>query len=118
MPWWAQQQVYCVNQVLTLKNPPWIDYDKKSTSCSTSTSWFTTFFSTCSSSSESLITIIVGVGGEKCCLRPFDVSSSPSPVIAARFKASKISFYMFLSFPKLSLLSWNVGGGLDASSSM
>ncbi len=54
---------------------------------------------------QSLITIIVGVWGEKCCLRPFDVSSSPSPIIAARFKASKISFYMFLSSPKLSLLS-------------
>ncbi len=39
---------------LTSKNRPWIDSNEKSTNCSTSTSWFTTLFSTCSSSSKSL----------------------------------------------------------------
>jgi hypothetical protein len=38
--------------------------------------------------------------------------------MATHLRASKISHSMFLSSPKLSLLSQNVGGGLDVSGSM
>jgi len=54
------------------KNPPSTDVDKKIVSCSTSTSYvastsiFVVFFSTCSSSSKSLIKMNVNAGGEKC----------------------------------------------------
>jgi len=51
-------------------NPPSTNSNKKSTNFSTSTCWSTFayvyFFSTCSSSLESLIIVIIDVGGEKC----------------------------------------------------
>ncbi len=54
------------------KNPPSNNVDGKSTGCSTltgclaSTSAYVVFFSTCLSSSKSLIIMNAGVGGEKC----------------------------------------------------
>ncbi len=103
------------------KNPPSTNSNKKSTNFSTSTCWSTFayvyFFSTCSSSLESLIIMIIDVGGEKCLQSLCNVSSNPSPIVATHCKASKISLSMFLS-PKLSLLSWNTWGSLDANSSM
>jgi hypothetical protein len=58
--------------------------------------------------------INVGVGGENYFRRPCNVSSSPSPIVAACFNASKISHSMFFFSLELSLLYWNIGGGLDA----
>jgi hypothetical protein len=60
----------------------------------------------------------VGARGEKCLQRPHNVSSSPSPIVTTLFNASKISHSTFLPSPKLSLFSQNIGGDLDASSSM
>jgi hypothetical protein len=41
--------------------------------------------------------------GEKCCLKPHNVSSSPSLTMAARYSAFKISFFKSLSSLELSL---------------
>jgi len=59
----------------------------------------------------------VGAGSEKCLQRPHNVSSSP-PTVITRFNASKISCSTSLSSRELSLLSQNIGGGIDASGSM
>jgi hypothetical protein len=58
------------------------------------------------------------VDGVICLWRSFKVSSSPFPTMAAHFNDSKISYSMYLPSPKLSLLSQNVRGSLDASGSM
>jgi hypothetical protein len=48
------------------KNPPSNIIDEKSTSCSTSTSAYAILFSTCPSSSKSLIIMNASAGGENC----------------------------------------------------
>jgi hypothetical protein len=57
------------------------------------------------------------VRGENCIWRPHNVFSSP-PTITTCFNASKISLSTSLPSLKLSLLSQNIRGGLDASGSM
>jgi hypothetical protein len=59
-----------------------------------------------------------GVRSENYFRKPCNVSSNPSPIIVAHFNASKVSLSMSLPSPKLSLLSQNTRGGLDASGSM
>lgn len=75
----------------TSKNPPSTGIDEKCASYSTligcSISTPIGFFSTYSSSLESLIITNVGVEGENCFRRPHNVSSSPSPKIVACFNA-------------------------------
>ncbi len=106
----------------TSKNPPSINVDKNSANCSTSIDYSTSsstsidFFSTNFSSSKSLIITNASVKGEQCLRSPCNVSSSPSPIVVAPLSALKISHSILLYSPKLSLLSQNIGGGLDASS--
>ncbi len=82
------------------------------------------FFFLCSSSLNLFFFLII-INNDKCkciggvCLRKsLNVSSNPSPTITTHFNVSKFSLSMSLLFPELSLLSWNTGGGLDASGSM
>jgi hypothetical protein len=58
------------------------------------------------------------VRGENCFQKPCNVSSSPFPTIVAHFNASKVSLPTSLPSPKLSLLSQNTRGDLDASGPM
>jgi hypothetical protein len=106
----------------TSNNPPSIDFAEKSTNCSTSTcltsiSTSKVFFSTCFFSLVSPIILTIGVGGEKCLQRFCNVFSNPFPPMGAHCRALKISRSTFLSSPKLSLLSQDTGGDLDASDS-
>jgi hypothetical protein len=108
----------------TSNNLPSTGIDEKSTDCSTSTSCLVfssfsiVFLSTCFSSSKSLITTNINARGENCLQRPHNVFPSPFPIVVTCFNASKISCFTFFSSPKLSLLSQNIGGNLDASRSM
>jgi hypothetical protein len=100
------------------KNPPLTNVDKKIANCSTSSSTSIVFFSTCFSSSKSLIIMNVGIGGEQCFRRLHNVFSNPSSMITTRLSASKISHFTYVSSLEFSLLFQNTGGGLDASNSM
>jgi hypothetical protein len=60
----------------------------------------------------------VGVGSVVFLRRSFKVSSSPSPIVATHLNVSRNSCSTSLPSLKFSLLSWNVGGGLDVSGSM
>jgi len=91
------------------KNPLLTDVDKKFTNCLTSIGCSTSstsifFFSTCSSSSKSLIIMNVGVGGEQCFQRLRNVFSNPSPIVATCFNASKISHFTYVPSLEFSLL--------------
>lgn len=93
------------------KNPPLIGADKKSigysstsTNCSTLSTTFVVFFSTCFSSLESLVITDAGARSEKCLQKPRNVSLSPSPTITTHVNASKISHSMFLPSLELSLI--------------
>jgi hypothetical protein len=50
-----------------------------------------------------------------CFRRSFKVSSSPSPTTAQCINAFKKHSHAYFSPLELSLLSWNLGGDLDAS---
>jgi hypothetical protein len=57
------------------------------------------------------------VDGAMCLQRSLEVSSNPFPIMA-KLNASKISCSTSLLSPKLSVLSRNARGGLDASASI
>ncbi len=105
------------------KNLPSTNVNKKIVGCSTSTgcsvsfSTFVVFFSTYSSSLKSFIMTNVSARSEKCLWRPYNVSSSP-PTVATHFNAPKKIRSTSHPSPELSLLSWNIGGGIDVSSLM
>jgi hypothetical protein len=61
--------------------------------------------------------MIASLEGEKCRLKPRNVSSSPSLTVATRYNASKFSFFKSFSSLELSLVSPKTGG-LHASSSI
>ncbi len=106
------------------KNPPSTDIDENFTHCSTSIghsicfSFSVTLLSTYFSSSKSLIMTNASACSVVCLRRSLKVFSSPSPIVATRFNVSKISCSTSLPYLELSLLSWNAGGGFDASNSM
>ncbi len=106
------------------KNLPSTNSNEKFANYSTSTSrwtcssFFVTLLSTYFFSSKSLIMINAGVDTIICLQRCFKVPSSPFPTMAIHFNDSKISCSTYLPSLKLSLLSQNAKGGLDASGSM
>jgi hypothetical protein len=53
--------------------------------------------------------MIAGLEGEKCDLKPRNVSSSPSPIVVTHCSASKFSLFKSLSFLELSLFSPKIG---------
>jgi hypothetical protein len=56
----------------------------------------------------------VGVDDAMCFWRSLNVSSNPFPIVVECFNVFRKKIICVYSL-KLSLLSWNLGGGIDAS---